>query len=305
MLDRLRWRALRVMRRALRTADRTIAQRLLASSSGGHKPFLASMAEGYATGFAGCPCVFTLSTGRVGTETLTAVLDQSPHIIATHEPAPILVEPSYAAYMTNGDEERWVAVVASARGESVVEACQAGKIYAETNNRMTYMAKALSSAFPSSKFIHLHRHPYEVIHSGLRRSYYKTHPWDFARIRPRPGEEFAEQWDDMPPLEKVAWYWRAVNQHAIDSMEALPDSRRFVLRSADLFGGRESALEALFSFVGVELPPRARIDSVLSLNLNRQRGGAPVAPPAEWSTVERDRVRRIVGDVASALEYDL
>lgn len=269
-------------------------------------PFITSLEEGYATGWETCPCVFVLSTGRVGTKTLTALLALSPDVVATHEPEPRLVKASFDAYVEGVDtakSERWRDLVLASRDDFVLAACRRGRIYVETNNRLTYLAGALAVSFPASRFIHLHRHPYEVVRSAMRRGHYQGHNWDFARIRPRPGDPAAESWDGRPPLEKTAWSWMRVNADARRFLGTLPASRGLDLRADALFRGDEVALRRLFAFVGVGKPPKDEIEDVLAQKLNTQRSGT-FPPPEEWREAERRAVRDTVAQVALSLGYE-
>lgn len=56
------------------------------------------LGEAYANQWQGVPCTFVLSTGRVGTETLTTLLNLSGDIVAEHEPFPRLTKTSFDAY---------------------------------------------------------------------------------------------------------------------------------------------------------------------------------------------------------------
>lgn len=270
-------------------------------------PFVSGLEQAYARGWVDCPCVFVLSTGRVGTKTLTALFALSPHVVATHEPEPRLVKASFEAYMEGGaleDSDKWRAVVLAARDDAICEANRRGKIYIETNNRLTYLARVLAVTFPASRFIHLHRHPYEVVRSAMRRGYYQGHNWDFARIRPRPHEALAAQWDRLSPLEKSAWYWERVNAEARDFLNTLPTSRKLTLRADALFAGEEAVLKHLFAFVGLDLPPQERIEEVLGQKINAQRQG-DFPTPAEWGDAERAAVRQRVAETAHSLGYRL
>lgn len=299
-----------VIRQALELASRGLIrlnkkiERMLNSR---REPFTTGLGQAYAGGWRDCPCVFVLSTGRVGTETLTALLALSPEIVATHEPRPRLVKASFDAYMEGGDigrSEKWRMVVLAARDDAVYEANRRGKVYVETNNRLTYLAPALAVTFPASRFIYLHRHPYEVVRSAMRREYYRGHSWDFARIRPRPQEPLAEQWETLSPLEKSAWYWARVNAEARDFLLTLPESRRLEVRADALFAGDEVVLSKLFAFVGVDCPSQGRITEVLGQKIHAQRRGT-FPPPSEWSEAERDMVRERVAAVAQSLEYEV
>lgn len=258
--------------------------------------------KAYATGWRGVRAVFGLSTGRAGTRTLAALLARSPDADAHHEPYPRLVKASFDAYLSPGEERLWEAVVLAARDDLVWAAHREGKIYIETSNRLSYLAGPLSRAFPASRFIHLHRHPYEMVRSALRRGFYQGHPWDFARIVPRPGDPERERWPEMTPLEKSAWNWARVNRAALDFLATLPADRRLSLPSQDLFLLGD-ATRGLFEFAGLRRPPDAALRRVLAQRLNRQKPERGAEGPL--SAAEREAIRRYTAGVAAELGYGL
>jgi hypothetical protein len=298
-------------RRAMRSTVRFLAggqrrlERMLAPPGTVLTPYVPDVKAAHTSEFKHCPCVFVLSTGRVGTETLAALLAQSSAVYSVHEPRPVLLPVTYEAYMSPAEDDRWVEVLRGVRGEVVASACARGQIYSETNPRMTFVANELAKAFPASRFIHLHRHPYQVIYSCMRRGHYKGHPGDYARIHPRPDHPYHADWDSMTTLEKVAWNWAESNSIALEFMKTLPPERRLNLSSDEMFKGSEATLRKLFAFVGVEVPSAMHLREVLQSQLNRQVGGTPVNRPEDWSDDEKQAVNAIVGDVASALDYDL
>ncbi|HZR81717.1 MAG TPA: sulfotransferase [Candidatus Binatia bacterium] len=301
----LKRQALRATQEGLVRVKRKIDDLLTADPAAPRTPYVARLSEAYARGWEGCPCAFVLSTGRAGSKTLTALFALSSRIVSEHEPDPRLVKASFDAYLEGpaiADSEKWRAVVYAARDDLVCEANRRGRIYVETNNRLTYLAPVLARCFPASRFIHLHRHPYEVVRSGMRRGYYESHNWDFARVRPRPGEPMAAAWDALPRLEKVAWYWARVNGESHAFVRSLPEGRGFDLNADALFAGDERTLRALFQFVGVEFPPVELVEEVLGQKINAAvRGSYPV--PAEWTDEDRAAVWRQVGPTAEVLGY--
>jgi hypothetical protein len=266
------------------------------------------LSRAYDTAWADHPCVFVLSTGRTGTETLTKLLALSPGVHAEHEAVPQLVKASFDAYMETGSTDwapTWQRVALAARDDLVLNATRAGKVYFESNYRLTYLAPALAAAFPASRFLFLHRDPYAVVRSGMRRGYYR-HPfeaWNFARIRPRPSAPDHGRWDRFSQLEKNAWRWAHTNAFAADVFEQLPASRRFELPSADLFGGGRAVQERLFSFCGVDCPPARETASVVDRKFNAQDHYH--GDQFEWTDDTRALVRPLIEHVADRLGYPI
>ena len=282
-------------------------QRYRDSRFGPRKRSNLTIGRAYESGWKGYDAVFVLSTGRTGTATLARLLGLSSAVQAEHEAIPQLVKASFDAYMDTSPnwEERWSRVLLAARDDHVLNANAEGKIYVETNYRLTYLSRAIVQSFPESKFIFLHRDPHKVIRSGMRRGYYHGlhQAWNFARIRPRQDDVYFEEWDGFSPLQKLAWRWARVNDQAADFFLQLPASRRMELPSKDLFSGSVSVLDRIFDFVGVELPEAHRIERVLNKRINAQDHYD--GNDFEWTDEKREKVRPIVKDTAERLDYQV
>lgn len=264
-----------------------------------------SLEHAYATGWCDYPCVFVLSTGRGGTETLMALAGLSPTIEATHEPWPRLIKASFDAYLEGGDlaaRAHWRDLVLAARDDLVRGANRLGKVYVETNNRLTYLAPVLATVFPASRFIHVYRDPFAFVRSAMRRGYYAGHNWDFARVRPRHDDPLASRWETLPKLECCAWLWWRTNADIRNWMATLPPSRRLSVRAEDLFAGDPGVLRDFFAICDSSVPSADRIREVLGAKLNAQQAGA--FPEASgWTPRDRDAVWAYVGGLATELGY--
>jgi len=166
------------------------------------------------------------------------------------------------------------------------------------------MANTLAEVFPDSKFIHLYRHPYAVIRSGMRRGFYQNHPWDFCRVRPLDHDSIYADWQYFTPLQKVAWYWASINEQSLCFLDTLPEHRKFALSSESLFSGDTAMITSLFDFVAAEQPEQKAIREVLGLKCNAQRSGDfPQAD--EWSSLQIQQVHTMVEKTAGRLGYSL
>ena len=265
-----------------------------------------TLSTAYRSGWRGVPCVFVLSTGRVGTVALTRLLDLSPQIYALHEPSPALLMASRHAYQAGDTQtkepERWDLVIDAARAEMVWHAHRMRQVYAETNNRMTFLAPTLARFFPESKFVLLHRDPVEFVQSVVRRGTYGSNSWDDYRISPLPSDPHAGSWDAMTQAQKAAWLWRATHEFSLEFLDTLPDTRKLTVPSRDLFSGNMAAIEAIFHLAGVEVPPRKKIDGTLARRWNEGKangaGAASGLQPDDIAAVDG-----LVRDVASRLGY--
>ncbi len=250
--------------------------------------------------------VWVLSTGRTGTNTLTELLKLSPFIDAFHEPAPELFQFSHDYYSGNISRGEALRALQYLRDESVFRSFRDGFVYVETNNRVTYIADLLLELYPRSKFIFVHRNPYEFIRSGMRRGYYQHHMRDSARIEPRPEDAYHAEWNHWSEIEKVAWNWSSVNRHCLEFMQELPDEQKMVFSSETFFSADQSLINKLFHFIGSGdyRPPESDVKRVMGKKHNAQTQGS-FSKPEDWTQSQFESVNRIVAPVAETLSYSI
>ncbi len=214
-------------------------------------------------------CCFVLSTGRCGTLLLDNLFSRHPGVRSYHEPRPELIYHSRYAYLnrqSRSDEIK--ALVDGARYEVIRDSYLLGKLYAETNNRITFFAFQLAELFPGARFIHLVRHPLRVIESGLKRSWYTgTHLHDEGRIQPRDAAGLG--WDTMNRVQKIAWLWNETNDFIEDFKEKHPD-RVLTVRAEDLFRQVETSQD-IFRFITLDPPAADRIRRLIAHPVNVQK----------------------------------
>lgn len=259
--------------------------------------------------------MFVLSTGRVGTDTLARLLDLSAGIAADHEPRPLFRSETKEAYQHGYAPPQLAAsylnarLFASTRSDTspnpriLRRALREKLVYVETSNRLTYIAPALATYFPLSRFIFLHRRPAEVVRSAMRRGYYSRNPWDRFRIEPRREDSLAAGWEQLSSFEKSCWYWRAVNEYSLEFMNSLSANRCREFSSEALFEFDHVKIRSLFEWIGVEPPEDYQVENTLSVRHNRQqRGDFPEW--GKWSQSQQSRMWAIVEPVAARLGYD-
>lgn len=250
--------------------------------------------------------VWVLSTGRTGTNTLTELLKLSPFIDAFHEPAPELFQFSHDYYSGNISREEASRALQYLRDELVFRSFRDGFVYVETNNRVTYIADLLLELYPQSKFIFVHRNPYEFIRSGMRRGYYRHHMRDSARIEPQPDDAYHEEWTQWSAIEKVAWNWASVNQYCHEFMQELPDEQQLVFSSETFFSIDQTLIKKLFHFIGSGdySPPASDVERVMGKKHNAQKQGA-FSRPKDWTQQQLENVEQIIAPLAGQLSYAL
>lgn len=246
--------------------------------------------------------LFVLSTGRTGTVTLTKLLNISPEIAAFHEPAPRhleLISASYADIWNAPSKYR--TTFESARFLPIARTSLNGKVYCEATN-LVYFAPAIAQSLPNALFLHLHRHPADVVRSGMSRGWYRCHEWDEYRLRPPQGTTWSSAWDTCDPFTKICWFWNATNEFILRFGERLTPDRVLTLSSEQLWSTDDDAWKSLFRFLGVAVPESHRAREVLRTRHNAQ----PLRPfPAfdDWTREQQSRLLHIAGATMTKLGY--
>ena len=248
-------------------------------------------------------CLFVLSTGRVGTTSLTSILSLSPGIHAVHEPAPMFNDETRDAYMEPARNGSWpVAKQYSANRAPVLLRCvMQDRLYAETSNRLTYIAADLAGEFPLAKFVHLHRNPADVVRSCMRRGYYEHHVGDQYRIRPIATDRYYADWPNWNTFQKSCWYWQAVNQVCLTQLAAIGKERTMTIGFDELLAGSQTS-EALFAWLGIKPPDSRAITEVLKVPENSQRQGT-FPKWNDWTELQKQTLKDITLPVAQTLGY--
>jgi hypothetical protein len=119
----------------------------------------------------------------------------------------------------------------------------------------------------------------------------------FARISPR-GDDFTA-WNEMTPVGKVAWFWKAYNQRTLELLEELPEDCYRILQIEDLDYGNYSDLT---NFLGISSTlTHADFDS---LRTSRPHAFWNKRNIDQWSSQEIDEFEDQVGDIALHFGYE-
>lgn len=248
------------------------------------------------------PC-FVLSSGRTGTLLLNRLLSLSQDAYAFHQPAPELIRSSKLAYEKIHEmPETFKEVFKSAREELVLRAAQLEKIYIETNNRITFFAPIIQNVFPNANFIHLVRHPYDFIRSGIRRNWYSgQHDHDIGRIIPYEGK-ISMQWGKMSQIEKIAWLWNETNQFIEDFKKNNPLDTVLFIKSEEMFTNPE-IIKKVFVFIHLEKFYYNKVNTLLKHPINVQRKGTFPAVK-DWNQEIKNQIMHFI-PLAKRYNYSL
>ena len=242
-----------------------------------------------ARGFSGVAPVFVLSTGRTGTALFSDLLESTGQAAVHHSPRPELVRVSRRAFEEGADKtDMFDEIALTAREELVTEAVRNGRAYVETNNRVTFFAPSFARVFPESRFIHIVRHPADIVRSGIRRGWYEgEHAHDMGRIRPLDAAQTG--WFDRDPIEKIGWLWQQTNQFCEEFLATIDESRIQRTTAERLFSDA-AEVERLISFCGVTPPPRQMIEARIARPVNQQTGGS-FPRYHDWTNAQRALLR--------------
>ena len=251
------------------------------------------------------PCVFVLSTGRAGTQTLSALLGISSNVQSYHEPLPKLYCLSKIAYGETGSEMMLKALTEGfiiARRKLLNNSLRMGKGYIETSPQATFLAPVIRAVIPNVKFIHIVREPKEVIRSAMRRKWYNGNRLDNCRIEPTSTSLVKIKWDSATPFEKNVWLWAETNEWILRFSEELPVDQYIRLRAEDIFSNHYDTLDAVFRFCGSKTEKPNKVRKILSKRLNFQNvGDFPVTDL--WSASMQKQFGDIAGDLALKFGY--
>ena len=253
------------------------------------------------------PCIFVLSTGRTGTQTLSALLSLAANVFVYHEPRPKLYGLSKLSYEHCKHEfELKVLQEAflTARRDLLDYSLSCGKGYVETSPQATFLASAIREAVPNARFIHLIRDPRYVVRSGVRRRWYGGHSADKTRIGPLANSDAANQWDNYNLFQKNLWLWTETNRWILQFAEDIPSENMLRIHSEDVYSAHQPTVEKLFSFVNASIPSTKKVAHILRKKLNSQYEGA-FPKPTDWSLEMNNDLLKIAGETAESLEYDL
>jgi hypothetical protein len=256
--------------------------------------------------FSNLPCVFVLSTGRVGTQTLAALCGLAKNYFVYHEPKPALFGLSKLAYekFDMGNLDVFLESFVTCRKELFKNTSLIFKSYMETGNHVTFLAPAIFKALPQARFIHLVRDPRDVVRSGMRRKWYDGHPFDSTRIVPCEGSQADSAWSSYTTFQKNLWLWDESNRWILDFLSKIPEKHQLLIHSEDIFNGHKETLENLFKFMDSPMPSARQVSKVLGKKMNVQRIGR-FPNPSDWTDDMQQEMLNMVGETAKRLGYTL
>ncbi|MEX2483400.1 MAG: sulfotransferase [Brumimicrobium sp.] len=252
------------------------------------------------------PVIF-LSTGRCGTKWIDTVLSEDDTIVSLHHPIPVMRHQAKLAYSfefnkaTENEKELLKELFLAGREDLILQSKKVGKELIITDSRTTFFAEIICELFPKAKFVHLHRHPGEVVRSGLRRKWYASNDQsELNRITPIKSNELAKKWSSFDLIEKNAWLWNETNDWILKLFSKIPDSQKHTISFNDW---NEELLSELFAFCGVRMD-KSQISKKLSKKINSQKS-VSVSKYKDWSEEDKLKVKAFCSKTAELLGHQL
>lgn len=253
--------------------------------------------------------VFFLSTGRCGTAWISHVLESKEDLKIYHHPEPVMRSQGKLAYEMNLKREERNSnellllkeMFLAGREDLLMNCARANKRPIFTDSRSTFFANEMLELFPSAKFIFIHRHPGEVVRSGIRRSWYKAEQQsELNRIIPQKGEAFFKEWPRLSDIEKISWLWRETNLFIENFSKSVPAGNFYEI-SFNFWSAEKIA--DMMSFLNIDLK-QDEISNWMTKRINVQ-AESPYPKYKNWSEKEQQSLKDICGDLAAKYNYHL
>jgi hypothetical protein len=256
---------------------------------------------------------FTIGTGRCGTLFLYEVMKQEPDVASSHERNPD--NEAFHRYCKwhrlPVDDEGFLSVKereitadlehhAYSFEASPYVSLSVKELYERFGARFVFLIRRPDGVVTSFAHKGFYRKPYSVQNLELAAGYQDQSPERFFTYfaRVSPHGDFLRVWNDMTQVGKVAWFWRAFNERALEAVEALPRECHRVVRIEDL--DYPKYLE-LARFLGFEAKvSQADFDA---LRVSRPHAFWRKRSVDQWTELEIREFETQVGQLAERFGY--
>lgn len=241
-----------------------------------------------------CRCVFTITTGRSGTDWLAHFLNRFGEVRATHEPYPSMFEVNRhrAEGMINKGEATYAC--RQMRSQLVRHSYHHGQVYVDVTPMMSHLVMDLRDAFAAAQFLHLVRDPRKFVCSALPRLWYE-YPTVQSHWWPKNHPPNLNQ------AQRLMWWWNEVHERGLKTEKKFKDEC-FRLRAEDMWTKVEP-LQDFLRFLQVPEIVVERSEGIIAHAQERPRNVAKQTP-TEWSPWWDDFLYETCGKTMKALGYD-
>jgi hypothetical protein len=258
---------------------------------------------------------FAIGTGRCGTKFVHELMRRTKGVYSYHERHPL--NDAFHRYC------KWYGLSVDQRGFlSVKEEAIRGDL---RNNRFSFESSAHLSLsieelydYFGAKFLFLVRSPQSVVSSYYQKGLYET---PVLRDKPAlapglqeanplpsslwqawgrivPTDEIGSRWSDLTQVGRLAWFWNALNQKVINTLENIPRSHFMIMKLEELSYGQ---YQNVMSFFRLDSNlTRAEFSAIAESRPNRIRKRKSTV---QWTSKEVGEFEYYVKPMASFFDY--
>lgn len=241
--------------------------------------------------YKGCRTVWTITTGRTGTEWLTNFLNQWEPLRACHEPFPGLFSANRrTAEGRPSDPE----VVHEARAHLVRGCYERGQVYIDLSPFMAHLVPQIREVFAWSRFLHLVRDPRAFVCSAAPRHWYRyPHPQDHWWPRNHP--------EGLDNIQRLCWWWNEVHSRGLALEKELGPDAVHRLRAEDMWSDVE-AVRGLMRWLKMPTTSCDRADGIIMAAQESPKNVSPLAR-VEWDPAWEPYLLEVAGETMRELGY--
>jgi hypothetical protein len=235
---------------------------------------------------------FITSTGRTGTDFFTTLFNNYvENTWSLHEPKPAFRRRSHQLLNRNHNAYD---ILYFKLPRLYRHRKKNAEWYIETNYHLATCFDFLRTVFPGSLIIHVIRDGREVVTSWLNKYRYITNEHLLpGHIR---DDEAMEKWSVWNPLQKLAWYWKTVNNYAYSKN---PD---VWIQFEEIFkGDKKGIYRILDRFEGIGYAPE-QVEQLLNRKVNSTRNRF-FPDYQKWPEKWKDQFWEIAGNTMQKFGY--
>jgi hypothetical protein len=256
---------------------------------------------------------FAIGSGRCGTLFLHQLMEKEPGVASSHERNP--ENEAFQRYCKwhrlPVDDEGFLAT----KEKEILADLEHHPYSFEASPYLSLSVKELYERF-GAKFLFLIRRPDGVVTSFVHKGFYRN-PYSvknlelaagyqdqspehlftyFARISPRG--DFFRTWNGMTQVGKVAWFWKAYNERAMEAIEELPPESYRIVRIEDLDYAKYHELSQFLGF-----NPKVTQADFDDLRLSRPHAFWRKRSVDQWTEQEMREFESQVADLSERFGY--
>lgn len=241
---------------------------------------------------------FIIGCPRTATTAYAKILNIATNAKVFIEQSPKLGYASRELYLGHVDDPK--SFIYAAKQEHIELIHGLGKHYGDKNKNYLPFLPYMLEVWPTSKYIFLYKDGRDVVRSimnfrlnpdrgnvfGMREDlknskiiYPMQDLWDYARIRPKEGECYYEEWQELSAFEKICWYWAKYNSLAIDTLSKLDKERYLAINVSQK---SIDDVRNAFSFLELSDFNKEKILNMLNAKINTSLKSSSFTPFPKW-----------------------